>query len=98
VLADRRQLSTDQILHALELGDVVLLYPGHVIPGALVGIQRDLGPFSRQAAAAGEAVILARGRGPDVEALAWRHIARARNPDDPRLRAFTDYWLGEGAP
>jgi hypothetical protein len=97
IKADRRAISRDQLLHALELGDVVLLYPGHVIPGDLVALQRQLGPFSPKAAAEGQAVILARGPGKEIEALAWRRIARARNPADPRLAAFTDYWLGQGA-
>ena len=32
IKADRRAISRDQLLHALELGDVVLLYPGHEPP------------------------------------------------------------------
>ena len=92
VTADRRRLTDDQILHALELGNVVLLYDED--PGALVGVQRDVaGPFDAEIAAAGQAVILARRPGPTA-ALAWRRVLRS---DDPReLREFAEAWLGRG--
>ena len=99
VTRDRRRLTDDQILHALELGDVVILYDAPEPPAALVRLQRRVaGPFDAELAAAGQAVILARraGAGP-ATALAWRRVQRAEDPADPRLRAFADAWLGRGA-
>jgi uncharacterized protein DUF3105 len=92
VTRDRRRLSDDQILHALELGNVVLVYDEE--PGALVRVQRDVaGPFDAEVAAAGQAVILARRPGPTA-ALAWRRVLES---DDPQaLREFAEAWLGQG--
>jgi hypothetical protein len=98
VTGDRRRLSDDQIIHALELGDVVILYdaPG---PGtALERLQDEVaGPFDPEVAAAGQAVILARraGAGP-ATALAWRRVLRADSSADPGLRDFAEAWLGRG--
>jgi hypothetical protein len=97
VTRDARPLSEDQVRQALSLGNVVLRYPGAKPPAALRELQDELtGPFDAEIAAAGQAVILARG-GTSVEALAWGHRLRARTPDDPQLRPFTEAWLGEGA-
>lgn len=95
--ADRRALTADQILHALELGNVVITYPGSRPPAAIVGLQRDLsGSFEAELAASGLAVVLAEGD--ELEALAWRHRLAPSGPADPELRAFAEYWLGKGAP
>jgi Protein of unknown function (DUF3105) len=96
---DGRALTDDQILHALELGDVVLLYDAARPPGALRRLQRDVsGPFDTELAAAGQAVILARraGAGP-ATALAWRRDLRVADPAAPELRDFAEAWLGRGA-
>jgi hypothetical protein len=92
VTRDRRRLSDDQILHALELGNVVILYDSP--DPALERIQEEVaGPFDAELAAAGQAVILARRPGPTA-ALAWRRVLRS---DDPReLREFAEAWLGRG--
>jgi uncharacterized protein DUF3105 len=98
VTRDRRPITNDQLIHALELGDVVILYEGREPDPALVRLQDDVaGPFDAELAAAGQAVILARrpGAGP-ATALAWRRILRAGDPADPDLRAFTEHWLGRG--
>jgi hypothetical protein len=95
---DRRPLTDDQILHALELGNVVLLYDARVPPRALVAVQEEVaGPFDAELAAAGQAIVLARreGAGP-ATALAWRRVLRGDDPADPRLREFAEAWLGEG--
>ena len=100
VARDRLPLSDDQLLSALELGDVVILYEGSKPPPALVRLQDDVsGPFDAEVAAAGQAVILAprRGAGP-ATALAWRHILRVDDPADPAVRDFTEYWLGRRIP
>ena len=98
VTRDSRPLSDDQIRQALSLGNVVLRYRGSKPPAALRELQDELtGPFDAEIAAAGQAVILARG-GTSLEALAWGHRLRPQTPDDPQLRPFAEAWLGEGAP
>jgi Protein of unknown function (DUF3105) len=98
VTRDRRALTDDQILTALELGNVVILYDG-AEPGApLVRLQEEVaGPFDAEVAAAGQAVILARreGAGP-ATALAWRRVLEAQDAGDPQLREFAEAWLGRG--
>jgi Protein of unknown function (DUF3105) len=97
---DATRLSEDQILHALQLGDVVLQYGGtSVPPQALRALQQRVsGPFDPVLAANGAAVILAyQPGGQGVTALAWRRILRAQSPADPALGQFVDYWLGRAA-
>ena len=96
VTRDRRELTADQIIHALELGNVVILYERRA--PALGRLQEEVsGPFDADLAAAGQAVILMRrdGAGP-AAALAWRRILRAEDPADPALREFAEAWLGVG--
>ncbi|MBS1870092.1 MAG: DUF3105 domain-containing protein [Actinobacteria bacterium] len=95
---DATRLSEDQVLHALELGDVVLLYGTPAPPPPLVALQRRVsGRFDPVLAANGAAVILARQPGQaGVTALAWRRILRASSPSDPTLEDFADHWLGRG--
>ena len=89
---------SDQLRHALELGDVVLLYGGTRPPGALRALQDELTrPVRRRRSPPpAQAVILARRRdhGRRGARLAAGGCARAR-ADDPQLREFADYWLGE---
>jgi uncharacterized protein DUF3105 len=96
---DATRLSEDQILHALQLGDVVLEYGAPAPPPALRALQQRLsGPFDPVLAANGAAVILAREPGTrGVTALAWRRTLRAASPSDAALAQFADYWLGRGA-
>jgi hypothetical protein len=97
ITRDRRRLTDDQLLHALELGDVVILYER--FDPALARLQREVaGPFDAELAAAGQAIVLAPrpGAGP-ATALAWRRVLRASDPADPALRDFAEAWLGEGA-
>ncbi len=98
VTRDRRVLGDDRLLHALELGNVVLLYPGKEPPAELVRLQEEVaGPFDAELAAAGQTVILARApEAGGYQALAWRHRQRASDPGDPALRSFAEYWLGRG--
>ena len=95
---DGTRLSEDQLLHALELGDVVLLYGTSTAPPQLRALQERLpGRFDPVLAANGAAVILANRPGTDgVTALAWKRILRARSASDPALERFADYWLGRG--
>jgi hypothetical protein len=100
VTRDRRPLTDDQLVRALELGDVVILYEGAKPPRALVRLQEEVaGPFDAELAAAGQAVILAprKGAGP-ATALAWKRILRADDPADSNLQDFAEFWLGRGIP
>ena len=96
---DRRTLTDDQIIHALELGDVILFYGDKKPPRDLVALQRELsGPFDPVLAAAGQQVILARRPGLNgVLALAWARQLKVPDPEDPRIHQFADFWLGRGA-
>ena len=61
VTRDRRSLTPDEILHALELGNVIVFYGAARPPAALRALQDDVsGPFDAEVAAAGQQVILAR--------------------------------------
>jgi Protein of unknown function (DUF3105) len=98
VTRDRRRLTDDQILHALELGNVVILYDGPDPGTPLLRVQEDVaGPFDAELAAAGQAVILARRDGAgQATALAWRRVYQPADPSDPGLREFGEAWLGRG--
>ena len=100
VTRDRTTLTDDEIIHALELGNVVILYDAPDPGTALERLQDDVsGPFDAELAAAGQAVILARrkGAGP-ATALAWRRILKTDDPAAPELRVFAEAWLGRGLP
>lgn len=97
--ADRRRLGDDELLHALELGNVVLAYSSERPPPQLLALQDAIaGDFDVELAAAGQAVLLARHPAAgDATALAWSRRLVSDDPADPALRAFTEYWLGRGA-
>jgi Protein of unknown function (DUF3105) len=92
-------LSNDQLLQALELGNVVFAYDPGTPAAPLRRVQRELsGAFDPELAAAGQMVLLEPRRGVrGVIALAWRRRLRVANAADPRLRAFAAAWLGLGA-
>ena len=100
VTTNASELNDDQLLEALELGDVVLAYGSPSPPPALTELTKSLGtPFTRALAASGAAVILDHRPGlPGIAALAWAHMARVATPTDPLLRQFVQYWLAKGAP
>jgi hypothetical protein len=82
---DRTELSDDQILEALHLGNVVIAYEGD----PPTELQQD--PFSPDLAAAGQAVILDHRPGiGKTTALAWRRRSTER------LSEFIDAYLGQG--
>jgi Protein of unknown function (DUF3105) len=92
-------LTRDQMLHALELGNVVILYGPDVDADPLRALRDEIaGPFDPVTAEVGAAIILS-GREDlqGVVALAWRRLLRTPTADDPRLRDFADAWLGRGA-
>lgn len=98
VALDRAALSDDQLLQALEVGDVVFMYGTPQPPRGLPEIAQAVGGrFSPALAASGQAVILARRPGMrGIVALAWTHMLRTLS--GPGLRAFAQNWLGRGAP
>jgi hypothetical protein len=82
--SDQTELSDDQILEALHLGNVVIAYEGD----PPTDLQAD--PFSADLAAAGQAVILDHRPGIGrTTALAWRRRATERLPE------FIDAYLGQ---
>jgi hypothetical protein len=100
VMRDRAPLSDDQLLSALQLGDVVIVYGGRRPPAGLEQFARSVAPpFTPALAATGDALILAPRPGTaGVVALAWAHVLRVQQPSDPLLRGFAGFWLGRGAP
>ena len=100
VLRDGAELNDDQLLQALSLGNVVVMYGAPAPPPGLRTLARDAaGRFTPALAASGQAVILARRPGTKgMIGLAWAHLVRVRAPIDPSLRQFVEYWLGRGAP
>jgi hypothetical protein len=94
------RLSDDQLLEALELGDVVIAYGTAQPPPGLAQLaQQVAGRFTPQLAAAGQAVVLdARPATRGLIALAWTRMLQVSTAGDPQLRAFAEGWLGRGAP
>jgi hypothetical protein len=99
VRRDGVALTDDQLLQALEVGDVVVFYPPPRPPSGLTHLLAQAGPrFSASLAASGRAVIAAPRPGTHgVLALAWAHMLAASGPRDPALRQFITHWLGHGA-
>jgi hypothetical protein len=100
VTRDGVRLNDDQLLQALELGNVVIMYGTRTPPaGARALADRIAGPFTPALAATGEAVILARRPGAGgLIGLAWAHMIRVGRASDPLLSRFVQFWLGKGAP
>jgi hypothetical protein len=99
VTHDQMPLNDNQLLQALSLGDVVIMYGGGAPPPPLIRLADQIaGPFTPALAATGQAVILApRPRTDGLVALAWTHMIKVASPLDPPLRAFVQFWLGKGA-
>jgi hypothetical protein len=99
VLRDGVQLTQDQVLQALERGNVIVFFDSARSGRALRKLQRQLtGPYMPAVGAAGQALILARR--PDTKgviAASWRHLLTVKSPTDPQLLAFANYWIGRGA-
>jgi hypothetical protein len=94
---DGTRIDADQLLTALELGNVVVLYPGPGEPPAALRALQDAesGPLDPALLQTGNQVVLARYAGVNgIVAAAWRHLQPASSAADPRLKAFVDFWLG----
>jgi hypothetical protein len=93
------RLNDDQLLQALEVGDVVIVYGGRTPPPGLRALVLALAPpFTPALADAGQAVILARRPGTiGLVGLAWAHLLSVRSASDPALGGFVQFWLGRGA-
>jgi hypothetical protein len=98
IVRDGVRLSRDQILQALEKGNVVLFFDSATEGRALRRLQQRItGPYDSAVAGAGQAIVLARRpRTQGVTAAAWRHLLTVKRPNDPALEGFVQYWLGRG--
>jgi len=92
-------ITRDQLLHALEAGNVVIIFGKRADEPRLRALQDDVsGPFDPDLATVGQAVIVTRQpQSRDIIALAWRRELRTRKADDPKLLQFADAWVGKGA-
>jgi len=99
VVRDGATLNDDQLLQALQLGNVVIVYGTPKPPAGLSKFASTAAPpFTPALAATGDAVILARRPGTaGLVALAWTHLLRVNSPSDPQLGQFVSFWLGRGA-
>ncbi len=99
ILRDAAPLGTDQLLQALEAGNIVIMYGTRLPPPGLAVLARSIAyAFSPALAAAGQAVILAPRPGTEgLIGLAWRRLVRVGAASDPALRQFAQSWLGRGA-
>jgi Protein of unknown function (DUF3105) len=99
VVRDGATLNDDQLLQALQLGNVVIVYGTKQPPAGLSKFASTAAPpFTPALAATGDAVILARRPGTaGLVALAWTHLLRVNSPSDPQLGQFVSFWLGRGA-
>jgi hypothetical protein len=98
VLHDQSPLNDYQLLQALEVGDVVIMYGSSRPPKALQSLADSIAaPFTPALAAAGQAVILAPLPGlRALIGLAWTRAIQVSSADSASLRSFTLYWLGRG--
>lgn len=97
---DQAELTGDEWLHALELGNVIIAYGSDEPGDALLRLQEDLaGAYDPELAAAGQSVLLAHVEGlAEPTAVAWRRTLEFQDPAAPEVREFVEAWLGTGAP
>jgi hypothetical protein len=96
---DGGALSDDEILQALELGNVVLLHAPGTPEAPLRRAAGELdAAYTRALAASGAAVLVGtRPRVKGVVAAAWRHLQRSASEADPKIADFAEFYLGRGA-
>ena len=97
-LVSETSVDDPELLHALALGNVALVYGSRRPPPGLEPLRDDAtGPFDPELAAAGQVAFLVRRPGVDgIQALAWQRRYRASSASDPKLREFIEAWLGKG--
>jgi hypothetical protein len=100
VVRDGAPLSDDQLLQALQAGDIVIFYGTRRPPPALTKLVNSAAPpFTPSLAATGNAVMIAPRAGTvGLVAAAWDHLASVKAASDPLLGQFVSFWLGRGAP
>jgi Protein of unknown function (DUF3105) len=100
IVRNGSRLTNDQLLQALQVGDVVLMYGTRKPPNGLAALADGVAPpFTPALAASGGAIVLASRPGTEgVVGLAWTHMLRTGSAVDPALRDFAQFWLGRGAP
>ena len=78
----------------------MLTYDARRPPPALQALRDEVaGPFDVELAAAGQAVLVVPHPAADgITALAWARRLNTDDPEDPVLREFTEYWLGQAVP
>lgn len=98
--ANGAELTNDQLLEVLELGDVVIMYGSPTPPPGLQALARQVAPaFNPALVATGAQLIFARRPGTNgLIGLAWAHMIRTTSAADPMLKVFAQYWIGRGAP
>jgi uncharacterized protein DUF3105 len=95
VTANGKVLSDDQILTALALGNIVVLYGTRRPPAGLTAIA---GPLDPELVRIGQAVVLGRRPGiVNLIALSWTRMLSVSLPSDSLLREFIQEWQGIGA-
>jgi hypothetical protein len=99
ILVNEAVINDDQLLEALEVGDVVVVYGTRKPPPGLQPLAHSLGgKFTPSLAAAGQAVVLAKRPGTfGVIALGWTRMLHVRSARNPLLRQFIEESLGRGA-
>jgi hypothetical protein len=99
VTRDATDLTDDQLLSALEAGDVVTAYGTAAPPPGLQALAAAIaGRFTPALAEGGQAIVLAHRPGTSgLTALAWTRMLHVDSVRDPRLRQFAEQWLGHGA-
>lgn len=96
--ANGAELTNDQLLEVLELGDVVIMYGSQTPPGLQALAHQVAPPFNPALVASGAQLIFARRPGTNgLIGLAWAHMIRTTTAADPRLKVFAQYWIGRGA-
>ncbi len=99
ILHNETELTDDQLLQALEMGDVVIAYGTPAPPPGLRALADSVaGRFTPTLADTGQAVVFDHRPGTNgVIGLAWTRMLRTRSVHDPMLRQFAEQWLGHDA-
>jgi hypothetical protein len=99
VTANKSELNNNELLEALEVGDIVIEYGSPTPPPGLEQLARQVAPpFNPALVATGDELILAHRPGTKgLIGLAWARMIRTSSAADPMLKVFASYWIGRGA-